>query len=230
MSIDIFDKYDIRARICSLMFILSPIVLDGYILLEEFRDISFTIVLLAVILSYSCFFTCWIRYNGNKVKIPDYIIIFLKDGSDVFSKNSLKRYYEKLNKLESTFSLSVDLGETEDSKLKDVSTWLKQKTRDEQFNLVKEECINYGFIRNLYSMKKIYLIMFSIYSLILVGLSWLKFKDCNAFLTALSAKEYTCVIIHFFTFFVWIFGITKKILDFVAKKYAKAIIESIDRL
>lgn len=231
MSIDIFDKYDIRARMCALLFVLAPMLLDGYIMIDAFRNITFTILLASLILAYSCLFSCWIRFCGNKLDSKnDYIVDFLMPDSEEFSKSSLKRYYEKLSKLEPSFSelLAFDKNKTQKI-LKDVSCWLKQKTRDEKFRLIREENINYGFMRNVYSLKKAFLVMFSIYSLILCAFLGIEIHN-NSFEEVLSARIFACCIVHLISYCIWIFGVTKRILDFIAKKYAREVVAAIDRL
>lgn len=227
MSVDIFDKYDIRARICALIFILSPIILDGYIFVNEFRSISFTIILISIILSYSCLFTCWIRYNGNKIKTKNYIVEFLMSDSNEFSESSIKRYYEKIVEIEPSFTPLIHLDRTNNRKiLEDVSIWLRQKTRDEHYHLVREESINYGFIRNIYSAKKMFLIIFSIFSLVLLIISGLDHESWKTF----SSRRVACLIVHLITYLIWIFGVNNKLFNFISRKYARAVIEAIDRL
>lgn len=51
MSVDIFDKYDIRARICALLFVIAPMLLDGYVMIDAFRNITFTILFIISCLS-----------------------------------------------------------------------------------------------------------------------------------------------------------------------------------
>lgn len=225
MSLDIFDKYDIRARLCALLFILAPIILDGYILVNEFRTLSFTIILLSVILSYSCLFTCWIRYNGNTIKTTDYIVTFLMPDSSEFSESSIKRYYKKIVEIEPNFAPLINMDKN-NRILEDVSIWLRQKTRNEQYNLVKEESINYGFIRNIYSMKKIFLIIFSIFTFILLVIYYINYEYWNTFYVRIWAS----LIVHLITYLIWIFGVNNEILNFTSKKYARAIIETIDIL
>lgn len=230
MSVDIFDKYDIRARICAMLFVIAPMLLDGYVMIDAFRNITFTILLASLILAYSCLFSCWIRFFGNKMDLKDYIVEFLMLDSKELSQKCLKRYYEKLSKLEPSFSDLLDYDKKKSQKiLKDVSSWLRQKTRDEKFSLVREENINYGFIRNIYSLKKFFLIVFSLYSLLLVVLFGISVYS-SSFEDVLSAKVWVCLIIHLLSYGIWIFGVTKKIFDFVARKYAREIVAAIDRL
>ena len=113
-----------------------------------------------------------------------------------------------------------------------VSPWLREKTRTGDFKLIQEENMNYGFSRNVFSVKSIFLWAFSIYSLLLIGVAiitnWdLSLKD---YFTTIPAEHVVCGIIHITTYLIWCFGVTEKILDFSAKKYAIAVIRAIDKL
>jgi hypothetical protein len=56
MKIDLFDRYDIRARICALIFVVSPFLLDAYILVDAVRNVSFTVIITAVLIASSGLF------------------------------------------------------------------------------------------------------------------------------------------------------------------------------
>ena len=79
---------------------------------------------------------------------------------------SRERYWKKLQDLEPSFS---GLSSADAMKRKEtaeiVSPWLREKTRTGDFKLIQEENMNYGFIRNVFSVKSIFLRAFSIYSL-----------------------------------------------------------------
>ena len=46
----------------------------------------------------------------------------------------------------------------------------------------------------------------------------------------IPAEHATCMIIHVAFYLIWVFGISRKILDFAAQKYAKSVIGAIDKL
>ena len=66
MKIDLFDRYDIRTRICAFIFVLSPFLLDAYILVDAIRNFSSTVIISVVLIAGSGLATCWMRYMGNK--------------------------------------------------------------------------------------------------------------------------------------------------------------------
>ena len=113
-----------------------------------------------------------------------------------------------------------------------VSPWLREKTRTGDFKLIQEENMNYGFIRNVFSVKSIFLWAFSIYSLLLIGVAIITNRDLSLkdYFTTIPAEHVVCGIIRITTYLIWCFGVTEKILDFSAKKYAIAVIRAIDKL
>lgn len=78
-------------------------------------------------------------------------------------------------------------------------------------------------------MKRPFLFYFSLYSLILRVL--FRFNvNISSFSNALSLRVIGCFIIHLFSYGIWRFWVTKKLFDFVAKKYAREIVSAIDKL
>lgn len=233
MKIDLFDRYDIRTRICAFIFVLSPFLLDAYILVDAIRNFSSTVIISVVLIAGSGLATCWMRYMGNTVKQDDLIAEYLTPNSTVIDANTKVRYHAKLAEREPKFAdLSSDDPQVCQAIAKDVSSWLKEKTRDKKYSLIHEENLNYGFIRNLYAMKTVFLGCFSVYTFFLLGLlifsNWeLTPKD---YFATISVEHATCMIIHVTFYLIWIFGITMKILNFAAKKYALAVVHAIDEV
>ena len=233
MKIDLFDRYDIRVRICALIFVVSPFLLDAYILVDAVRNISFTAIITAVLIASSGLFSCWIRYSGNNASRGDYIAEFLLPESSAISTTSRERYWKKLQDLEPSFSgLSSDNTMKRKETAESVSPWLREQTRTGEFKLIQEENMNYGFIRNVFSVKSIFLWTFSIYSLLLISVAIITNLDLSLkdYLMTIPTEHVVCGIIHITTYLIWFFGVTPKILDFSARKYAMAVIRAIDKL
>lgn len=233
MKIDFFDRYDIRARICALIFVVSPFLLDAYILVDAVRNISFTAIITAVLIASSGLFSCWIRYSGNNASRGDYISEFLLPESSAISTTSRERYWKKLQDLEPSFSgLSSDNTMKRKETAESVSPWLREQTRTGEFKLIQEENMNYGFIRNVFSVKSIFLWTFSIYSLLLISVAIITNLDLSLkdYLMTIPTEHVVCGIIHITTYLIWFFGVTPRILDFSARKYAMAVIRAIDKL
>lgn len=233
MKIELFDRYDIRTRICAFIFVLSPFLLDAYILVDAIRNFSSTVIISVVLIAGSGLATCWMRYMGNTVKQDDLIAEFLSLNSTVIDADTKARYHAKLIECEPRFTdLRSDDPQVCQAVAKDVSSWLKEKTRDEKYSLIREENLNYGFIRNLYAMKAAFLGCFSVYNIVLLALliisNWE--RSPKEYFATIPAEHATCMIIHVVFYLIWVFGISRKILDFAAKKYAKSVVGAIDKL
>ena len=233
MKIDLFDRYDIRTRICAFIFLVSPFLFDAYILVNAIRNFSSTVIVSVVLIAGSALAACWMRYMGNTVKQDDLIAEYLTHNSAMIDTNTKARYHSMLAEREPRFAdLRSEDPQVCQAVAKDVSGWLKEKTRDKKYSLIHEENLNYGFIRNLYAMKTVFLGCFSVYTIFLLGLlifsNWeLTPKD---YFATIPVEHTTCIIIHVAFYLIWIFGITMKILNFAAKKYALAVIGAIDTL
>lgn len=233
MKIDLFDRYDIRTRICAFIFVVSPFLLDTYILVDTVRNFSFTAIITAVLIAGSGLFSCWIRYFGNSVSKDDYIAEFLLPESPAISATSRERYWKKLLELEPSFGgLSSEDPTERRETAQSISCWLREKTRTAEFKLIQEENMNYGFIRNVFSVKKVFLWVFSAYSATLIAMvivhNW-ELSPKDYFMT-IPIEHILCVIIHVVTYLIWCCGINPKIFEFSAKKYATAVIQAIDKL
>jgi len=233
MKFDLFDRYDIRTRICAFIFVVSPFLLDAYILVDAIRNFSSTVIVSVVLIAGSGLATCWMRYMGNSVKQDDLISEYLTPNSTVIDDNTKARYYTKLIGIEPSFAdLKNDDVQVSQMAAKAVSGWLKEKTRGEKYSLIREENLNYGFIRNLYAVKSAFLGCFSVYSVLLLGLLIVSNWELSPqeYFAAIPTGHAACMIIHMAFYLVWIFGITKKILNFAAKKYALAVVHAIDEV
>ena len=233
MKINLFDRYDIRTRICAFIFAVSPFLLDAYILVDVIRNFSSTVIISVVLIAGSGLATCWMRYMGNTVKQDDLIAEYLNPNSTVIDDNTKARYYAKLIEHEPRFAdLRSDDEQVSQTAAKAISGWLKEKTRDEKYSLIHEENLNYGFIRNLYAVKSVFLGCFSMYNALLLGLLIVSNWELSPkeYFAAIPTGHAACMIIHMAFYLVWIFGISAKIHDFAAKKYALSVIRAIDEI
>ena len=58
MKLELFDRYDLRTRICAFVFVISPFLLDAYILVDAVRGLASTFVLTVTLIAASGIFTC----------------------------------------------------------------------------------------------------------------------------------------------------------------------------
>lgn len=233
MKVELFDRYDIRTRICAFVFVITPFLLDAYILVEAVRSLTSTFILTVTLISASGMFTCWVRYLGNTVTQVDYITEFLLPESNELNDVTRNRYIEKLCNLEpGLVGLSSPDPLVRREAAQSASVWLREKMRGEGFGLVQEEGLNYGFFRNVYAVKSVFLLTYTFYTALLVAIVWFT-NQGNSFMEYLGAIPSThvlCGLIHVGTYMIWGFGITKVLFQFVSQKYARAVVRAIDRI
>ena len=233
MKIELFDRYDIRTRICAFIFLISPFLLDAYILVETVRSLASTFVLSVTLVAASGMFTCWVRYLGNTVTQIDYITEFLLPDTKELNDVTRNRYIEKLCVLEpGLVGLTSHDPLVRRGAAQSASVWLREKMRGEDFLLVQEEGLNYGFFRNVYAVKRIFLWTYTAYTAFLVAIVWITNQGSTflEYLGAIPSTHVLCGLIHVAAYAIWWVGITEELFDFVSKKYARAVVRAIDRL
>lgn len=63
MDIKIFDSYNIRARVSVYIIIIAPIILTLYVVYETVRSFTFSVVLVAIMTSFSNYLFALQRYK-----------------------------------------------------------------------------------------------------------------------------------------------------------------------
>ena len=233
MKIELFDRYDIRTRICAFIFVISPFLLDAYILVEAVRSLASTFILSVTLVAASGVFTCWVRYLGNTVTQVDYITEFLLPDAKELNDVTRNRYIEKLCALEpGLVGLASHDPLVRREAAQSASVWLREKMRGEDFSLVQEEGLNYGFFRNVYAVKRIFLWTYTAYTAFLVTIVWITNQGCTFMehLGAIPSTHVLCGLVHVAAYVIWWFGITEELFHFVSKKYARAVVRAIDRI
>jgi len=165
---NIFDNYELKARIFPAVLTAMPFGVSFVIwypdIIGSFESsIIFTVVILILLFSLAKV----VRERGKRIQnnlldewgdFPTTII--LKYSDDTLDVNTKKRYHRYLNSKISEIKLPT----TKEQELKDPKLyngnyrsavrWLLEKARDHnQYPLVYQENINYGFSRNLLGMK-----------------------------------------------------------------------------
>ena len=233
MSLELFDRYDIRTRICAFAFVISPFLLDAYILVEEVRSLASTFILTVTLIAASGLFTCWVRYLGNTVIQVDYITEFLLPESNELNDVTRNRYIEKLSASEPGLGgLSSPDPLARREAAQSASVWLREKMRGEEFHLIQEESLNYGFFRNVYAVKRVFLWTYTAYTAFLVAILWIMNQGSTflEYLGAIPSTHVLCGFVHIAAYAIWWFGITQELFRFVSKKYARAVVRAIDRI
>lgn len=225
MNLNLFDTYNIRARLSVYVIVISPIILTIYFLFESVRTFSFSAIFVAILFAFSNYLFALQRFFQKQQPVYKNIAAELLYKSDPRIDNCTKqRYYNKLSQLDKSFKIFKSPSDNDDFKNACTSaiTWLRNNTRE--IKLVQEENMLYGFYKNLMSFKFIGLISTTIAIIILLLTSM-----------PVSTKDFlhtpTYVVLLLFDTFcliLWSLGTSKKICQILAEKYAYALLGTLD--
>lgn len=230
MSINLFDAYNLRARTSVVLFYATPFIFDVIVFLGNgITTVEGIVLTVLILVTVQC--TLHLCRPSRQLYSKNYAAEMLMPDSGI-PNITLKRYYRKIAEFEPEFSefTKVELnnaqGTITTNLCESVVTWLKANTRDNKmFRLVYEENINYGFIRNMYNLKNIGII-FNCIALTLLGIffftTFLESSKPTMLLMVIEIATHIIVTVYLFT------AITKKKVEVSAKRYAKALIETID--
>ena len=230
MSLNLFDAYNLRARTSVVLFYALPFIFDviafwgkGITSIE-----GVTLTVLIIVMGQCTLHLC--RPNHQPFNKNHAAELLMPDSE--IPEITLKRYYRKIAECEPEFSefgylgLNKAKGKITTNLCESVVTWLRAKTRDNKvYRLVYEENINYGYIRNMYNLKR-FGIIFNCIALTLLGVLFFTpfLESCKPSLLLMVLETAAHIMVTVYM----IAAITKKKVEVSAKRYAKALIETID--
>lgn len=229
MDLNIFDSYNLRARLSVIAFYAAPFVIDVFFITGQKFSLTENIILtlITVVICQCLLNICRSKKDSAKV---NYAASYLQPNSGL-STETRKRYYRKLASFEPEFRIfACDESEWNErisyDLCRSVIAWLSSKTRDKKvFHLVYEENINYGYHRNMRNLKKLGII-FNIIALFILFLSiWLPYLET---LKQSTVKYVISMSVHILEIAYLCVCITKNSVNVSAKRYARALIETID--
>lgn len=229
MWFNLFDNYNIRARLCPSLILLSPVLINMYLIIDIIRELSTTIVVFIVSLAISNLLILISRYQGDKKieKILDKDVLadnILKPTNNILDNITKQRYYDFLNKNIKDVNLNMKCDNEDEYKTS--IKWLKRQTRDKsKHSLIFEENINIGFCKNLYGLKCYGIVVSISLITILLVYSYIKF-ELSIVTIPLEIILSLCIDIMFLL--IWIFAVNRKIINLTYKKYSLALLESCD--
>ena len=237
----VFDVYEIRARLCVVIFLVSPILLSLYLQVEAIRNLASTAVLAIALIALSNLLIVLVRARGKEVyDKSDILVQFLLPADTNVDRGVKKRLYEVLSSVDSSFAIlneekyqelkTLDLNEKESQQYADyyhacksALNWLKEKSRGS--NIVSKDNATYGFCRNLYGAKPAGILICVSMFAIQIGQFYFQFGQMIA---NVSAEYMISVFATFVYLLMWIFCVSIKIVEISAKSYAISLIQSFD--
>ena len=233
MDFNIFDIYNLRARIFVCILYAAPFAFD-FIYLGHFSlstNWAFSILLVV---------TCQLLLNTPRPQRKSQSSNAARDlllPSSELSSGTRERFYRKLSSLEPEFYCFQNYldtqkfpdGKSAEEACSDVIIWLRAKTRNrDQYHLILEENINYGFIRNMVNLR-FWGIRFNLISAVVF------FLLCLFSTYVIPGKwdhQYFIfpALVHTLVFLYLKFCIDNSSEYAAAKRYAYALLEAIDTL
>ena len=205
-------------------------ILELYLLVPEVQKLSTTIIIAIVAYGIANVIIVFSRISGTKAMKKCFPGMLPAQESLLVSNNYIdsytkQRYYAFLTKHIEGFNVSED-----DKEMKLMAatavTWLIAQTRDSsKFPLIAEENINFGFSYNLLGLKP--------YGIIIAMIGLIT----NAILFLLNYKEIITIqqqsvlagfMIDLLFLLLWIFIVTKPLVNDCGKKYARALLSACD--
>lgn len=234
LDFEIFDAYNIRARLSPSIILLSPIVISVFLCFEKVRTLGAASITVFLFLAFANSVPIIqrrrrsTRQSKGKNNQPqkNRAAEMLKPSDPAFDALSKERYYKKLASLDKSFSLFTEPNDSEEffACCESAVLYLRSRTRGNR--LVLEENINYGFCRNL-TENKIAGIVLSGLCIIAVFFGSLLVYDS---ISVIPVQNIFALAIDLLILVYWIFGVCSGDLDRASENYSKALIMSIDAI
>lgn len=235
-----FDEYERKARLYPALIVLSPIILNIYLVVPEMRKLSSTFVSILISLGLLELLAHVSRSRGKSKEkilfkhwggIPTSRLLRHSDSTiDPLTK---ARYYNFLIKSIKDYKIPTLDEEavnicSADSVYESGVRWLREKTRDKKvYPFVFKENVAYGFCRNLWALKSIsiFLLIASIISNIII------FSIRQGANILLYTYEFWIAnAISLLLLLIWVFIINKLFVKNAAEAYARALLAVCDNI
>lgn len=227
MKLELFDAYNIRARVSVIIILFSPIILALFLCFETVFSTLSSATILLILLAFTNYMPIFQRkHTSEKTEKTDYIAKYLSPEDNTIDAVSKERFYKRLVGLDATFTQLSQKEDPEAVQLccKSASLFLREKTRGNR--LVLEENINYGFCKNLINSKLLGIIVCILTCVGLLVYAQIKFSTLFSAPIRIWFTLFVTILILAF----WVLCVTKKNRNDAAMRYAKAVIYAIDSL
>lgn len=238
------DSYNIRARLQPVLLILIPIIFILILLSAELHSLGITIFSVMVF----CGVTTWLMQIGrDRGKRMEKVLFRLWGGKPSvtmlrhrnlhLAKETKHRYRAFLEKNVPELRLATPEEEQKypdraDHGYENATSWLLAKTRDRnQFHMIFEENMNYGFRRNLWALKPTAIITdISIFvsATIYTIVPWIAGEAIEW--QTLNEELLPGILITIVHILAFIFIVNQEWVRMAAEEYAKQLLAACDTL
>ncbi len=234
-----FDDFTFHARVLPVLIVLIPVFSLGIvkgILDKDLWSNTWTTVIIIVFLSLASKVAREIGKNYEKKLFQKLggkpTTILLRYSDDTIDSRSKTRYHQKLNEKIPDLNLPLNKrseGRNPDDKYDSAINWLRNyanANRDIEFR-VYQELKEYNFWRNLFGLR---LIAFSLYLLIAIRETYLMSEFSFTELLVQPYPKYIAFLIMVLSLILIFWFVSKKTVERKAFDYARALVETCERL
>lgn len=224
-----FNSYNLRTRISVVILLIAPILLEFYLIVPEFRELSSTLIVIIITFALCNVLIICCRISGTKAMkkcfpglMPAQQYLLLSD--NYIDSITKKRYHAFLSEKIQSF----DIATIDETMVSSAVTWLIAQTRDaNKFPLIAEENINFGISYNLLGLKKAGLILSFLGLLINILIYVMDIKNILSFAIPYNVI-FIAILINLLFLLFWIFLVNQNLVRNAGKKYGRALLAACD--
>lgn len=197
---NLFDAYELRARIFPAVLMISPIVFPLIPLIKSMDlEIGETIYIVFVFLAIIYLFAMLVRFKGKNIEDElheywggDPVVLFIMKNNDRIGTITKGIIREKVKRC---FKISISPGEqTEEANILEAFRLIKSMFHDDTM-LANKHNAEYGFLRNLSGCFNIWVFISLLSWGVSIGLVVSSFKTINIFATIVSTFYVIAIIV-----------------------------------
>lgn len=224
-----FNSYNLRTRISVVILLIAPVLLEFYLIVPEFRELSSTLIVIIITFALCNVLIIYCRISGTKAMkkcfsglMPAQQYLLLSD--DYIDPITKKRYHAFLSQKIQSF----DIATIDETMASSAVTWLIAQTRDaNKFPLIAEENINFGVSYNLLGLKKAGLILSFLGILINILIYVMDIKNILSVAIPYNVI-FIAILINLLFLLFWIFLVNQNLVKNAGKKYGRALLAACD--
>ena len=226
MNIELFDVYNIRARLSASIILLAPVAITLFFCFNEIYSFVTSSIISIILLAFTNYIPIVQRRGRKTHDFKNYAAQLLYYSNDELDQALKTRYYKILAKQDESFHCFLEPNDTPlfKSACENAVVFLRNRSRDNK--LVLEENINYGFCTNILKSKSAGIII-SILSCALTVLFSYIYYQC---LDNIPIQNWFAFFFNVAILLFWIVGVSEKMVETSGRYYARALISSIDLL
>lgn len=224
-----FNSYNLRTRISVVIILIAPILLEFYLIVPEFRELSSTLIVIIITFALCNVLIICCRISGTEAMKKCFSGLmpaqqYLLPSDNYIDSITKKRYHTFLSQKIQSFDISI----IDENMAATAVTWLIAQTRDAtKFPLIAEENINFGVSYNLLGLKKSGLTLSFLGILINMIIYVVDVKNIVSVAIPYNIL-FIAIFINLLFFLFWVFLVNQNLVKNAGKKYGRALLSACD--